>query len=156
MQTFLKPAFHVGSILRTLSISALLLIGLAGCKSGEIDPLDPASIAIRFAVAEFISNDIARANRTLEVLGEVRARLDDDVLAAPDVLAQVAYDAIELDAMSPGTRSIALTLIQRFQTRLEQRVGDGLLPADRLLAISEVLSWAEDEANWVIGLNGAI
>ncbi len=119
---------------------------LAGCNSSE---QLASKIAVQYAVGKYVEHQPqdARAETAhrISVVVETVSTLSENDSTTVDALR--AYVAQRLgDKLSPADRVLAGAIIDAAAVELKARVGDGVLKADQLVKVREVLSWVSEAA----------
>lgn len=141
----LKSIAENFSIIGTaLVLAVVACVLLAGCKTAPSTAT--ASIAVQYATAKYIEKAGTAQQQTVRAARIVQVLDDVDRLATASeavvVSALRAYVAQRLPVdLSSADRILAGAIIDAAAAELEARVGEGTLPADKLLKVRDVLGW---------------
>jgi hypothetical protein len=128
---------------RVLIVTALAV--LAGCESlKEHDTA--AAIAVQYATAKVIESGSTaeerseKAARIRDIAREARTWLAGEAVSIEYLQSAAMARVAKLD-LSPADRVLANALVQTAVVELHRKVGDGVIPPERLVTVNELLGW---------------
>lgn len=130
-----------------LTISAALgcmlvaiCISLSACKQNS------AELLVSYATMKVIergssaADQVERAEKIREIATDAKALLSGETVTV-DLLEAAVREQVDKLALQPADRFLADALIHQVATDLQQRVGAGVLDADKRYKVSAVLDW---------------
>jgi hypothetical protein len=124
----------------------LAMAALLGCSALATRPAT-ARLAVTYAVSKYIEGGDRpgeRAQRVRDVATKVLAVAQGDSVTV-DVLKVIAINQLPAN-LSPADRALAGAIIDVVVEELKLRVANGVLPADQLLTVRNVVQWVADAA----------
>ncbi|ACL71526.1 hypothetical protein Tgr7_0428 [Thioalkalivibrio sulfidiphilus HL-EbGr7] len=126
-----------------VALSISLTAGCAALRAVQDHPL-AARLAVEQTTLRWIGDDLHRAERTREVIAEVRPHIEGSATVA--TLDQAARSAIRWDSLSLADQRLLETLLDELKQELERRIGAGLLDPDQQMTVAAVLDWIDAAA----------
>ena len=132
----------------------LMLLAVTGCAALNENNNGSALLIVRIAVSEAIykndepqSPDVCRrAARALEIAGQARAVVNNDLLALPDIQERLS-EVITSSGLNPVTASILLDVGREIAEHYIEQLNAGLITEDARVSVSRVLDAVESTAN---------
>lgn len=132
--------------LKRMAIAACAaLIALTGCASLQNHDT-AATIAVQYATAKVIEQGktteerLAKAQRIKAIAGEATTWLSGESVTA-DFLQQLALARISKLNLDTADLVLANALVQAAVLELQRKIGDGVIPPDKLTTVNELLGW---------------
>jgi hypothetical protein len=130
---------------------------LAGCPLTKPDSTEGqvAKIAVQYATAKYIGRvaageRAARAERIAEVVDAVEAAAKGSELVTVPLLQEAIWKNLPSD-LAPEDRVAINALSDLVLLELTDRMRDGLLKEDQLLAVSAVAAWVRQACSFYAG-----
>ena len=135
--------------------SILALTLLSGCTAVQFakDNPETASLAVKSGTLAFveqiepISRRIERAEEVIVVVNFILDQMDSSTSATVSTLSSEVRSQIDWNSLDAYERLLLDSLIFSVETKLKERVGEGILAEDDKLVVRSVLEWAKEAAN---------
>lgn len=133
-----RATAYVG--LSCLAIAACVL--LSGCLTPREEAA--ARIAVQYATLRVIDGQPGRAARVGAIANEAIEYAEGGEAVDLAVLEQQVRAAIPWEDLHPADAQLVHLLISYVRAELEARVGEGLIPPERVAVAVEVLRWVRE------------
>lgn len=131
--------------LRALAILAVAL-AMTGCASAPVNQGERFAVeASVVLLIEQSARPAARAAEIVESIDRLQTLLSDEFTTLGNLRGALLRRVADRD-LSPGEKALALQVVQRIVESVETKVGNGVLSADSIVTINQVLGWAEGMA----------
>jgi hypothetical protein len=129
-------------------VAILGMCSLFGCASMGTDEGQTAvaRIGVQYATLKVINGDIDRAEAVLDVVNAAIALAEGGDLVPIDLLESQIRAVIPWDGLDDADKQLVNLLILQVRAELEVRVDDGLIDAEKVAQVLEVLKWVRDAA----------
>lgn len=119
-----------------------------GCATGQPDPGQQAiaRIGVQYATLKVINGKADRAEAVLDVVNAAIAIAEGGDLVPIDLLESQIRAVIPWDGLDDADKQLVNLLILQVKAELETRVDDGLIDAEKVAGVLEVLKWVRDAA----------
>ena len=142
---------RIKSLISTLSITLALVCGfqLAGCASwGQNTATE--KLVVQYATMKVVEADKGsmseRAAKIDKIAAAAQVFIDSDSVTIPLLQAEVVK-RLPAD-LSAADRMLASALIDTVIAELKARVGDGIVPPEKLYQVNAVLGWIREAASF--------
>lgn len=128
-----------------LLCGALAAVFLSGCTvvSSVAANVDQAKFVVQMATMKVIEagkDRKARAVKIREIAADAKILIDANAVSV-DLVAQATRVRIAALRLAPSDQILADALLDSVVANLKDRVGDGVIEADRKLRVNTVLTW---------------
>jgi len=135
--------------------SILALTLLSGCAAVQYAKDNPAtaSLAVKSGTLAFVEQveplqrRVERAKEVIVVVNFILDQMDNSTSATVSTLSSEVRSQINWNDMDAYERLLLDSLIFSVESKLEDRVGEGVLAEDEKLVVRSVLEWAKEAAN---------
>jgi len=142
-------------MMKKLALAIAAAFALSGCAAVEFAKDNPgtASLAVKSGTLAFveqiepISRRIERAEEVIVVVNFILDQMDSSTSATVSTLSSEVRSQINWNDMDAYERLLLDSLIFSVESKLKERVGDGILAEDDKLVVRSVLEWAKEAAN---------
>lgn len=124
-------------------VPAILAVLLSACSTTGGQPSNATTeLLVQYATLKVIANNPERAQRVVTIAQQALDQLSDPTASVTVALIENAVRSqIHWEKLDPADTLLANALISMVHDELVARVGDGLLPADKLVQVKAVLEW---------------
>ena len=133
--------------MKSLKLAFLGLLALALTSCALVERADTAKLVVDIAVLKTIEagdNPAARALRIIDVAQGALAYVHGDTTL--DAVEQAVRSEIDWQSLSVSDRVLANYLIETVGQEMRARIGKGVIPPDKIVAVRTVLEWVIDAA----------
>ena len=137
-------------------------ISLSGCAAYDYAKDNPATaaLAVKSGTLAFVeqvdplTGRIERAEEVLAVINFVLGEVKSTPTATVATLTSTVKSEIDWNSLDAYERLLLDSLIFSIQSRLEERVGSGILADEDKIVVKEVLMWAKGAAEMYANKEG--
>lgn len=130
-----------------LKILAVAALALALTSCALVERADTAKLIVQVATLRAIESGAEPATRALEIIGIAQGAMayaqGDTTL---DAVEQAVRAEIDWQSLSVSDRVLANYLIETVGQEMRARIGKGVIPPDKIVAVRTVLEWVIDAA----------
>ena len=142
-------------MIKKLTLALAAAFALSGCAAVEFAKNNPgtASLAVKSGTLAFveqvepISRRVERAKEVIVVVNFILDQMDSSTSATVSTLSSEVRSQINWNDMDAYERLLLDSLIFSVESKLKERVGEGILAEDDKLVDRSVLEWAKEAAN---------
>jgi len=141
--------------MKKLALVLVAAFALSGCAAVQYAKDNPAtaSLAVKSGTLAFveqvepIDRRVDRAKEVIVVVNFILDQMDSSTSATVSTLSSEVGSQINWNDMDAYKRLLLDSLIFSVESKLEDRVGEGVLAEDEKLVVRSVLEWAKEAAN---------
>jgi len=139
---------------KKVAAAALALSILSGCTAVQFakDNPETAALAVKSGTLAFVEQveplqrRVERAKEVIVVVDFILDQMDSSTSATVSKLSSEVRSQIDWNSLDAYERLLLDSLIFSVETKLEERVGDGILSEDDRLVVRTVLEWSKQAA----------
>ena len=137
-----------------MAVGMALAFSLSGCAVVDYAKQNPATaaLAVKSGTLAFveqvdpIQRRVERAKEVIVVVNFILDQMDSSTSATVSTLSSEVRSQIDWNDMDAYERLLLDSLIFSVESKLKERVGDGILGEDDKLVVRSVLEWAKEAA----------
>ena len=141
--------------MKSIVAAILALTILSGCTAVQWAKDNPQTVAlaVKSGTLAFVEQvdpvqrRIERAEEVIFVVNFILDQMDSSTSATVSTLSSEVRSQINWNDMDSYERLLLDSLIFSVESKLEDRVGEGVLAEDEKLVVRSVLEWAKEAAN---------
>lgn len=125
----------------------MLLAAVSGCAITE--NTESAELVVKYSTLK-VCDTPERASRCRQIASDVSKYANDTEYLTVALLMAAVADEVDWSSLDPADTILIQALLDRLQSELVERLGEGALPEDVRLATTTVAQWVT-EASLLIG-----
>lgn len=130
------------------TIFALAFLFASGCgtleRIGEHETA--AKLTIQYATLKYIDGDSGKAERVIEVVGQVRQYLDESEQSEISAIHSVVLNQVDFGSLDSADEMLVRGLVDMVRVEIDRRVASQFLTEGDKVFLGNVLNWIEDAA----------